>query len=248
MAANYYCLLFDIDGTLLNFEKDERSALIETLESINISASEENIERFSTINSQLWNDLEKNKIKREQLGAERFNRFIKQIGATIDKNGAQINKFYMETLANHATVFPGAKEILEELGEFATIAAASNANQKVQMSRLERSGLLPYFDDIFLSEKLGVNKPSAKFFELALKELGIKNKEKVLMIGDSLTADIQGGKNAGIDTCWCNFKQETSNATLQPTYTVTDYMQLKLVAIGEEELKLAERREKKHLV
>lgn len=248
MAANYYCLLFDLDGTLLDFSADERAALKDTLATAEIDNSEESIDTFAQINEQVWAELEKNQIKRERLGAERFNRFLQKVEAKTKIDANKLNQMYMENLSKHATVFPGAQELLEELGEFATLAVVSNANKRVQMSRLEISGLLPYFDDVFLSETVGTTKPSAKFFDIALKQLGIKNKEKVLVIGDSLTADIQGGINAKLDTCWCNFTQQENNKDIVPTYTVDNYIQLKIIAIGEEELKNAEHREKKHIV
>ncbi|MDL2323684.1 YjjG family noncanonical pyrimidine nucleotidase [Ruminococcaceae bacterium OttesenSCG-928-A16] len=246
MAANYYCLLLDLDGTLLDFKAAEREAITEILVEAGLESGQQQAEEFSEINSQLWAALERGEIKKEQLGPERFARFLVATGQT--GNAAQLNKIYMDRLATKAMPMPGARELLEELAEFATLAVISNGNQRIQLSRLQQSGLMPYFDEIFVSEKLGVNKPSAKFFDLALKYLGIKNREKVLVIGDSLTADIQGGINARLDTCWCNFTGEENHAGVTPTYTVQNFMQLKLVAIGEEELKLAENREKKHLV
>lgn len=199
MAANYNCLLFDVDGTLLDFNAAEREAISGTLEKFELPADEETIARFSAINAALWDELEKGKIKKDKLVVRRFAQLLE----ALDQKGDAIrmNNEYMTRLSAAAPMFPGADEMLRDLAEFATLAVVSNGNQKVQLQRLEKSNLLQYFDEIFVSEKLGVTKPSPKFFDAALRRLGIKNKERVLVIGDSLGADIKGGQNAGIDTC-----------------------------------------------
>lgn len=246
MPANYSCLLFDVDGTLLDFAAAEQEAVAATLQRFNLPNGEEQVEMFSNINAALWEKLEKGEIKKEKLVVQRFVQLLDTLGQKGD--AVAMNNEYMTQLSQAAPVIPGAEELLCELAEFATIAAVSNGIQKVQMSRLQKSGLLPYFDDVFVSEKLGVTKPSPKFFDLALRHLGIKNRERVLVIGDSLNADIQGGANAKLATCWCNFGDEENATNIKPTYTVKSYGQLKLVAVGEEELKLAETREKRHTV
>lgn len=246
MAANYNCLLFDVDGTLLDFNAAEREAIAGTLEKFELPADDETIAKFSAINAALWDELEKGKIKKDKLVVRRFAQLLEALEQKGD--AIRMNNEYMTRLSAAAPMFPGADELLRDLAEFATLAVVSNGNQKVQMQRLEKCGLLPYFDEIFVSEKLGVTKPSPKFFDTALRRLGIKNKAKVLVIGDSLGADIKGGLNAGLDTCWVNFDNAENPTDLAPTYTVQSYPQLKLVAVGEEELKLAATREKRHLV
>lgn len=246
MAANYVCLLFDLDGTLMDFGAAEKEAIAGTLTQFELPADEATMELFSKVNADLWSQLEKGKIKKDKLVVRRFSRLLEEISAEGDP--IKMNNDYMTRLSNAAFVYPGAEELLQEVAEFATLAVVSNGNQKVQMNRLEKSGLMPYFDEVFVSEKLGVTKPSPKFFELALRKLGIKNKERVLVIGDSLSADIKGGLNAGLDTCWVNFDGSENTSDIQPTYVVESYPQLKLLAVGEEELKLAATREKRHMV
>lgn len=246
MGANYNCLLFDVDGTLLDFKAAEHAAIRETLAEFNLPSDGGTANSFSQINAELWLALEKGEIKKDKLVVQRFSKLLSAIGAEGDP--VRLNNEYMTRLSNGATMYPGAGELLSELAEYATLAAITNGNRKVQLNRLEKSGLLQYLDDVFVSEKLGVTKPSARFFELALKQLGINNKSKVLVIGDSLAADIQGGINASLDTCWCDFENTGNNTQIKPKYTVKSYMDLKLIAVGEEELKLAETREKRHIV
>lgn len=246
MGANYNCLLLDVDGTLLDFAASERESIMATLSAFGLPDDEDTAARFSQINAALWAKLEQGEIKKDKLVVRRFEELLQTLGAKGD--AIRMNNDYLTRLSGAATMYPGADELLAELAEFATLAVASNGTWKVQQTRLAKCGLLPYFDDVFVSEKLGVTKPSARFFELALKKLGVKNRGKVLMVGDSLAADIQGGINAKLDTCWCNFTGAENQSHIRPTHIVTNYSQLKLVAVGEEELQRAATREKRHMV
>lgn len=245
MAANYNCLLFDVDVTLLDFKAAEQEAITATLAAAGLPSGEDTIALYSAINAGLWAQLERGEIKKDKLVVRRFTQLLEQLDAKGD--AIKLNNDFMTRLSNTATMIPGADELLAELAEFATLAVITNGIYKVQMGRLEKSGLLPYFDDIFVSEKMGVTKPSPKFFSEALRRLGVKNKEKTLVIGDSLMADIKGGNSAGLHTCWMNHDNVENNTDIKPTYMVRGYAELKLVAVGEEALKHAETREKRHL-
>ncbi|MGD9559629.1 MAG: YjjG family noncanonical pyrimidine nucleotidase [Oscillospiraceae bacterium] len=246
MGANYHCLLLDVDGTLLDFQKAEQEAILGTLQRFELPTDAGTIAQYSQINAALWEKLDKGEIKKDQLVVRRFEQLLAALGTQGD--AVLMNSDFLTRLSMAAPVIHGAVELLAELAEFATLAAVSNAVYKVQMQRLEKSGLLPYFDDVFVSEKLGVTKPSPKFFDLALKKLGIKNKQKVLVVGDNLVADIKGGAAAGLDTCWCNFTGAENTTGIAPTHTVRSYPELKLVAVGEEALAYYETREKRHMV
>lgn len=254
MPANYNCLLFDLDGTLLDFAAAEREAVGGTLEKHGLPNDDDTIARFSAINAALWAQLEKGEIKKDKLVVQRFQKLLDELAENgIVPEGEKpdpirMNNDYMTLLSAAATAYPGVEDLLRELAEFATLAVVTNGHQKVQLQRLEKSGLLSYFDEIFVSEKLGCTKPSPKFFDIALKKLGIRNKERVLVIGDSLGADIKGGNAAGLATCWCNYNDTENTSDVQPTHTIQDLAQLPLIAVGEEELKLAQTREKRHVV
>lgn len=244
MASNYNCLLLDVDGTLLDFAAAEREAILATLDACGLPATEEAAAQYTAINAELWAQLEKGELKKDQLVTQRFATLLGHMGAEGDP--IRLNNEYLTRLSASATPYPGAEELLSELAEFATLAAVTNGTYTAQMSRLEKSGLLPYLDEVFVSEKMGSNKPVPKIFNEALRRLGIRNKSRVLVVGDSLTADIQGGQNAGLDTCWCNFTGAEDSTGPQPTYTAHSYTELKLIAVGKEELELAANREKRH--
>ncbi len=247
MQSRYNCLLFDVDGTLLDFNEAEREAIVGTLGKFGLPADDDVAARFSAINAELWAQLEKGEIKKDRLVVQRFKTLLAELSAAGD--AVRMNSEYMTRLSEAAPMMPGADEMLAELAEFATLAVATNAVQRVQLNRLEKSGLLPYFDEVFVSERLGVSKPAPAFFTLALQRLGIVNKSRVLVVGDSLSADIKGGQNAGLHTCWYNPGALPLPAGVRPpTHTVNSYPQLILTAVGEEALKHARDREKRHTV
>ena len=128
----------------------------------------------------------------------------------------------------------------------ATLATVSNGAVAVQQARIRDSGVERYMDGIYISEKVGVGKPSAKLFDHVLKDLGITNRSRVLMVGDDLLADIKGGLNAGLDTCWVNFKNEENKTGIQPKYEIHSYEELYKLVMEPEELENIGVRNRRH--
>ena len=242
--AKYNCIMMDIDNTLLDFDAAERKALLETLQQFSLPCDEAAISRYHEINSSLWGELNKGKIRRDKLVVERFDRFVKEIGAAA--KATELNRAYTEHLATHADVIPGAEEALQELAEVATMIAVSNGPESVERGRLKLSGFEKYFDDIFISEAVGVSKPNPKIFQMAMRKLGIEHSDKVLVVGDSLSADIQGGVNAGLDTCWVNMNGLENESGLTPTYEVKALRELYPIVMEEDELQNVGLKNRKH--
>ena len=233
--AKYYCILFDADNTLLNFDAAESKALAETLVNYGIEPDAETVQTYRTINEELWRQLEKGQIRREKLLNERFSRFLKAIDAAGD--GAEMNRYYLEQLSTHPDlVNPGVLDVLREISEVATLAVVSNGFQKVQTRRLAESGVANFMEDVFVSEKLDSEKPNRKIFDAALRALGVENREHVLMVGDSLTSDIQGGANAGLDTCWFNPNHTENPGKVIPTYEIASLEELYPLVMEQDEL------------
>ena len=233
--AKYYCILFDADNTLLDFDAAENKALAETLVNYDIEPDAETVQTYRTINEELWRQLEKGQIKREKLMAERFTRFLKAIDAAGD--GAEMNRFYLEQLSTHPDLVNAeVLDVLRELSEVATLAVVSNGFQKVQTRRLAESGILNFMEDVFISEKMDCEKPGRKIFDGALRALGVENREHVLMVGDSLTSDIQGGVNAGLDTCWFNPNHAENPGKVVPTYEIASLEELYPLVMESDEL------------
>ena len=233
--AKYYCILFDADNTLLNFDAAENKALTETLVNYGIEPDAETVQTYRTINEELWRQLEKGQIRREKLFGERFSRFLKAINAAGD--GVEMNRCYLEQLSTHPDLMsPEVLDVLRELSEVATLAIVSNGAQKVQTRRLEESGVMNFMEDVFISEKMGCEKPNARIFDAALRALGVENREHVLMVGDSLSSDIQGGSNAGLDTCWYNPNHTENPGKVIPTYEIASLEELYPLVMEQEEL------------
>ena len=236
--------MMDIDNTLLDFDAAEHKALLETLQQFSLPCDEAAVSRYHEINSSLWGELNKGKIRCDKLVVERFDRFVKEIGAAA--KATELNRAYTEHLATHADVIPGAEEALQELAEVATMIAVSNGTESVERGRLKLSGFEKYFDDIFISETVGVSKPNPKIFQMAMRKLGIEHSDKVLVVGDSLSADIQGGVNAGLDTCWVNMNGLENESGLTPTYEVKALRELYPIVMEEDELQNVGQKNRKH--
>ena len=243
--AKYYCILFDADNTLLNFDAAESKALADTLVNYGIEPDAETVQTYRTINEELWRQLEKGQLRREKLMSERFTRFLKAIDAAGD--GAEMNRYYLEQLSLHPDLAsPEVLDVLRELSEVATLAVVTNGFQKVQSRRLAESGVANFLEDVFVSEKMDAEKPNRKIFDAALRALGVENREHVLMVGDSLTSDVQGGISAGLDTCWFNPHHQENPGKILPTYEISSLEELYPLVMEEEEIANIGQKNRRH--
>ena len=243
--AKYYCILFDADNTLLDFDAAESKALADTLRAYGIEPDAETVQTYRTINEELWHQLEKGQIRREKLMAERFTRFLKAVNAA--GSGVEMNRFYLEQLSTHPDLAaPNVLDVLRELSEVATLAVVTNGFEKVQTRRAAESGILDYVEDVFVSEKMDSEKPNRKIFDAALRALGVENREHVLMVGDSLSSDIQGGVNAGLDTCWYNPGHAVNPGKVCPTYEIANLEELYPLVMEPEELAAVGLKNRRH--
>lgn len=244
--AYYTCLLLDVDNTLLDFDAAERAAITDTLEHYGLPHDLEAVQTYHRVNRQLWDSLAKGELNRNKLFAIRFSRVMQALGLPDSGNGREMNEYYEKELSNHADLIPGALNALEELGEVATLAIVSNGATMVQQPRIEASGIGRFMDGVYISEKVGAAKPSAKLFDYCLKDLGLSNRSRVLVVGDDLLADIKGGVNAGLDTCWVNFRNEENKTDVHPKFTVQSYEDLYRIVMEPEELENVGVRNRRH--
>lgn len=242
--ANYYCLLLDSDDTILDFTTAQRRTVQQTLEHFEFPTDEETQDLFLKIEGEIWEEFNQGKIKKEKLLTERFLRFFRQLGREADAK--EMNEYYLAVLAHHPEPIPGADVFLKAVAEVATLAVLTNGLEGVQIPRIRMSGLGRYLDDVLISEKVGIAKPNPKLYDLALKRLGVENKRRVLVVGDSLTADIQGGINAGLDTCWINPTGAPNETGIQPTYTVRNLEEIVPIVMEPDELEAMKEPNKKH--
>ena len=221
----YKFLLFDLDHTLLDFDAAEDTALSQLLKEEGVENIQAYKDYYVPMNKSLWKDLEQKKITKKELVNTRFAKLFAHFG--IEKDGAYLAERYQFFLSKQGQIFPGVEVLLKKLIiQGYELYAATNGITFIQTGRLEQSGIAPYFKEIFISAQLHTQKPDAEFYEKIGARIPNFDKKYALMIGDSLSADIQGGKNAGIDTVWYNPQHLENITQLHPTYEVHSYKDL----------------------
>ena len=211
-------VLFDVDDTLLDFGKAEAAAIRKTFERIGIPVTDELIRRYSEINAQQWSRFEKGEITREKLLTERFDILFSELGINVPSEMAQASYEYLLGIGHYFV--DGAEELLEALKYKYELYIVSNGNASVQDRRLKSAGIIPYFKDIFISERVGFNKPSAEFFEACFERIPGFEKDKAVIVGDRLSSDILGGINAGVKTCWFNPRGDAPDPDIPADYEI----------------------------
>ena len=221
----YKFLLFDLDHTLFDFDTAEDVALTQLLKEEGVDNIQAYKDYYVPMNKALWEDLEQKKITKHELVNTRFSRLFEHFG--VEKDGSYLANRYQFYLSQQGQIFSGAMELLDTLIDRGyEVYAATNGITSIQTGRLTKSGLASYFNHVFISEQLGTQKPDALFYEKIGQQISEFFKENTVMIGDSLTADIQGGNNAGIDTIWYNPHHLENKTQAQPTYEVHSYQDL----------------------
>ena len=194
--------------------KPRRSLL---LSGAGIEVSDEYHERFVSINRALWRRVEAGELTPNDVRVVRFERLFGEVGVEADAH--QVADDYLVGLGAYGDLYPGARDLLDELSDLASLALVSNGIGQVVRDKVSRLDLDRYFDAIVISGEVGIAKPHSGFFDIAFERLGHPDKATTLMIGDSLASDIQGGNDYGIDTCWYAPDTETE-PTPVPTYRV----------------------------
>lgn len=187
-------LLLDADGTFLDFERTEKEAL--GLLFAHFGIDEGLSSSYHTANARCWEEFEKGLITMEELKERRFDLFFRSQG--LDLDAGEASRLYIDELSRHAYYIDGAEELLAHLSREHSLSVITNGIAQVQRGRLEALGAMRFFDHVVISEEVGVQKPSKAFFERALALIGAE-KEDCLVIGDSLTSDIKGAQDAGMD-------------------------------------------------
>lgn len=218
-------IFFDLDDTLLDFTKAEAVALRRALTESDVPAEQAVLDRYHIINQRQWELLEEGALTRAEVLTTRFDILFEQLGLS-GRDSQQVCDRYEGYLAEGHWFLPGAPELLEDLAHRYRLCLASNGAAAVQRSRLKSAGILPYFQGVFISEELGADKPKEEFFRRCFESLSDFDKSTALMVGDSLTSDIRGGRRAGIRTCWFNPRRKPPRADIQPDYEITALEQL----------------------
>jgi YjjG family noncanonical pyrimidine nucleotidase len=224
MKKHYPWLWFDADNTLFDYNRAEATALVKSFQLYDLHFDESYMDTYRTINQNLWHALEKQEIKPEVLRVRRFEQFLEAI--KVAGSAEQLAVTYIEQLGLCFDLIDGAYEVLHTLQAKSKIAIITNGLTAVQRSRLDLSPIKPLISELIISEEIGAAKPHAAFFDVAIARAGNPPKSDVLIIGDSLSSDMAGGVNYGIDTCWFNPNGEQSPHDIPVTYQVRNLREL----------------------
>lgn len=211
-------ILFDLDDTLLDFHLAEKIALTKTLVHLGIEPKEATLSRYSAINLSQWKLLEQEKITRNEVKTRRYQLLFDEL--QIDCSAEYAAEYYENLLGVGHYFVDGAEELLKQLAKDYRLYIVSNGTAKVQESRIKSSGIAIYLDDIFISQQIGFDKPNVKFFNYCFSSIPNFKKHETLIIGDSLSSDIMGGKNSGIKTVWFNPDGLINHSDIVPDHEI----------------------------
>lgn len=211
--SKFATVFVDADETLFDFHRGEKEALNNTLAELGIEWNPIYSETYKEENLKAWRTYERGEITRDEMKVRRFESFFTKAGLKVDTPLEKVNDIYISNLSQCGYLINGADDFLKKLTSIAKVYITTNGLAKTQTNRFKVSGLDKAVHGVFISEIIGYNKPSKEYFEYIFNQLNITDKSKVIILGDSLTSDMQGGKNAGISTCLydphCKVKENT---------------------------------------
>ena len=216
-------LLLDLDDTILDFHKAERIALSKTIREFGLEPTEEILSRYHVINKWHWEQLEKGTMTRAEILVNRFAVLFQEQGIAVD--AAACAKGYEKNLSIGHYFLPGAEEAVEYLSKRYRLFLVSNGTASVQKGRMTSANLYRFFEKVFVSQEIGHTKPSRAYFDACFALIPGFDREKAMIVGDSLSSDIQGGINAGIRTVWIN-PAHSDCGQIRPDYELEALHQL----------------------
>lgn len=219
----YDAILFDADGTLLDFQRSEAAALGDVLNQFGVPDTPKVRVFYHTYNEKLWHDFEAGKFPKQHIFDVRFDALLRYCGMNGD--GKAMEAHYRDGLNRGTHLIDHALTMCRALAKKLDLYIVSNGVAQTQELRLMQSGLRPYFQAVFTSETVGYQKPQTEFFDIVLKEIPYV-KERLLLVGDSLHSDILGANRAGIDACWFHPLPVDYDETIVPRYEISSLEEL----------------------
>lgn len=213
---SYDIILLDADMTIWDFDASERCALRDATAGLGLELTQEMEAYYHQVNAGYWRRFDLKEVTRDQLTTGRFADYIAYLGVAADP--AEVNRRYEQALGNYSIMLPGALEMVQALAERYPLYIVTNGLHTAQTGRFEKSPVKPYISGLFISQDMNCQKPEKEFYDKVFTAIGITNPRRCIMVGDSLTSDIQGGINAGIDTIWYNPGQKPRDSKRLPTY------------------------------
>jgi len=222
----YDWILFDADETLFSF--DAFTGLQTMFARLGVEFTEQDFAEYQLVNKPLWVQYQDGQISASHLQQERFVGWAEKLNTTA----FELNRLFLEAMADICEVLPGVKEVLELIQGRAQLGIITNGFTQLQSVRLNKTGLSDYFQHVIISEEVGVAKPDKAIFDFAFDKMGQPNKQRVLMVGDNVHSDVLGGINAGVETCWLNWNGALKPADIDPHYQVADWTELKQLLLA----------------
>lgn len=216
----YEIVLADADETIFDFLKAEYTAFKMTLNCFGKDCADEDVRVYSDINLRHWKELEKGTIDRETLKTSRFNEWFNFMGFKLDPKA--FNEKYAANLGKCGILIDGAEEFIKKLSTICDIYIITNGLVASQTGRFNACTIKPYIKKLYISESIGYSKPDKKFFDFCINDINEHDRSKYIVLGDSLTSDMQGGRNAGIATCRFSRDGENTGSSLCD-YEITNY-------------------------
>ncbi len=226
--SQYSWILFDADSTLFDYQRAEVAALTRAFSQAGLSFRDDYLAAYRQVNYQIWMELERGEISREALKVERFERVFAAIGLATDT--AVFSDHYLANLAQGSYLIDGAEDTIRRLIGRVGLVLITNGLAAVQRPRLAGSALAGQFEHVVISEEVGAVKPDPAIFDATFSLMGDPGRDEVLIVGDSLTSDIKGGSDYGIDTCWYNPKGEVCALDLTIRYDVREITEVVTIA------------------
>ena len=226
----YATILLDLDPTLLDSDASEAAAYAHTMATVGVADPEHHFTRYVAINRELWRSAEAGVLAPDDVRVRRFEQFVTEVGGDVDP--VAMADTFVWGLGAHGELYDGAREVLEALAGTARLALVTNGLSEVQRARLDRLDLDRYFDAVIISSEVGVTKPRREIFELAFDALGSPPPATALMVGDSLSSDMRGGREFGIATCWFNQHGLAAGADDIVTHEIRTLGELPTLVIG----------------
>ncbi len=220
----YKWLLFDADGTLFDYEHASLTSLRKLFDRFGLEFGEEHHSKFEEINDQLWSYIENKELNVSLLSIKRFEILIDHFGFKC--NPSEFSKTYLELLTLEAKLIDNAKVTISILSQNYSLMIITNGNKLVQRRKFDNSDIGHYFQDYVISNEVDAVKPDKKIFDICFERMEFPSKDEVLIVGDSLTSDIKGGKDYGIDTCWFNPKQIKNNSKIIADFEINNLDEL----------------------
>ena len=222
-------LFLDLDDTILDFHTAERVAISKTIREFGVEPTEEILSLYHEINKWHWEQLELGKLTRAEVLVNRFGVLFEKLGAAVD--ASRCAKIYEKNLSTGHWFLPGAEEAVERLSKKYRLFLTSNGTAVVQKGRMTSANLYRFFETVFVSQDIGHNKPSKAYFDACFASIPGFDKERAMIVGDSLSSDIKGGINAGIKTVWVNPDHKDSG-NVKPDYEIEYLYQLESLLEG----------------